>query len=93
MTDYISRQAAIDVLFDFAGCIVDTPNGDYQKAYRAYRNRLETLPSAQPEIVRCKDCKWVEHYGTDGNASYWCKNWDGGTDADGFCYEVERRTE
>ena len=50
---------------------------------------------SKAEIVRCKDCKWcVERYDTDGNAPYWiCKNWDGGTDADGFCYEAERRTD
>ena len=53
MDDLISRQKAIDILYDFAGCIVDTPNGDYQKAYQAYRHRLETLPSAQPERKGC----------------------------------------
>ena len=47
------------------------------------------------EVIRCKDCKWsVEHYDTDGNVPYWvCKNWDGGTDADGYCHEVEREGE
>lgn len=47
------------------------------------------------EVVRCKDCKWsVEHYDTDGNVPYWaCKNWDGGTDADGYCHEAERKEE
>ncbi len=47
----------------------------------------------QPEIIRCKDCKWsVEHYDMDGNVPYWiCKNWDGSTDADGFCHEAERK--
>ena len=56
---------------------------------------IPALPSAEPEIIRCKDCKWcVEDYYTDGNIPYWiCKNWDGGTDADGFCYEAERRTD
>ena len=48
-------------------------------------------------VVRCKDCKWsVKHYDTDRSAPYWsCKNWDGGLwiDADGFCYEAERRTD
>ena len=56
---------------------------------------LKRLRELQPsvEIVRCKDCKWCsEHYDTDGNAPYWiCRNWDGGTDADGFCYEAERK--
>ena len=56
-SDCISRQAAIGILYNFAGCIVDTPNGDYHRAYKASRYELESLPSAQPEIVRCKDCK------------------------------------
>ena len=49
--------------------------------------------SEMPEIIRCKDCKWCsEHYDTDGNVPYWdCINWDGGTDADGFCHEAELR--
>ena len=56
---------------------------------------LEELPSVQPEIIRCKDCKWCsEHYDTDGNVPYWvCINWDAGTDADGFCHEAELRGE
>lgn len=60
-----------------------------------YWRDIEALPSAEPEIIRCKDCKWcAEDYYTDGNAPCLiCKNWDGGTDADGFCYEAERRTE
>lgn len=48
---------------------------------------------AEPEIIRCEGCKWCEErYDTDGSAPYWiCKNWDGGTDADGFCHEAERK--
>lgn len=43
------------------------------------------------KVLRCKDCKWsVEYYDFDGNVPYWvCKNWDGDTDADGFCHEAE----
>jgi hypothetical protein len=44
MDDLISKQAAIDAL----ECI----NG--------VEEVLRSLPSAQPEIIRCKDCK---HYG------------------------------
>ena len=45
------------------------------------------------ELVRCKDCRHcVEHYDAEG--PYWmCKEWDGGTDADGFCHCGERREE
>lgn len=63
MDDLISRQAAIDILYKFAGCIVDTPNGDYCRAYEASRYKLETLPSVQPER---KSGKWIPHGDDDG---------------------------
>ena len=60
--------------------------------------RWEEAPPPRADlvaVVRCKDCKWgVEHDDTDGNVPYWvCINWDGGTDADGYCHEAERRTD
>ena len=45
-TDCISRQAAIDALYS-----VDEYNSRSVKA-------IKQLPSIQPEIVRCKDCKY-----------------------------------
>ena len=58
------------------------------------RKIIEEAPSAQPEIIRCKDCKWGHAEITpDGNEIYWiCDNWDFATDADGFCHEAKRRT-
>ena len=76
--DTISRAAALDVLYNFAGCIVDTPNGDYHKAYKAYRHRLEILPSAQPEP---KTGRWIDdncsecgQYVFHGDARNFCPN-------------------
>lgn len=48
--DPISRQAAIDTLTEYG-------NGRavYISVEEAVR-RIEQLPSAQPEIIRCKDC-------------------------------------
>ena len=89
--DSISRRKAFEyfvTLWECIGTIMD--RDEWEDVCMTTANEI---PSAQPEIIRCKDCKWVEHYGIDGNASYWCKNWDGGTDADGFCYEAERRTD
>lgn len=90
-TDAISRQAAIGILYNFAGCIVDTPSGDYHRAYKASRHELELLPSAQPEIVRCKDCKYCEHWYADkGRCFLWHE--DGiSVFEDGFCNYAERR--
>lgn len=85
MSGLIERQAAI-YLIQHAGKIGKLTCIDI----------LKDLPDADAvEVVRCKDCKWsVEHYDTDGNVPYWvCKNWDGGTDADGYCHEAERKEE
>ena len=78
--DYIRRQDAIDVVKGIDSYFV---------------KYIESLPSAQPEIIRCKDCKYMtEHYYTDGNTPYWtCSEWDSGTDYDGFCHYAERRTD
>lgn len=50
MSDLIDRQAAIDAL-------AEALNPHLVKFVRA-KNAIEQLPSAQPEIVRCKDCDW-----------------------------------
>lgn len=90
MSDLISRKMAIDAVAKWFHDVFGIKESD---GTATIFKRLRELPSAQTEIIRCKDCKWsVEHYDTDGNVPYWvCKNWDGGTDADGYCHEAERR--
>ena len=66
-------------------------NGDLEKTVTAV---YESAPAADVvEVVRCGQCKYcVEHYDTDGNAPYWtCKEWDSGTDYDGYCHYGERK--
>lgn len=46
----------------------------------------------QGELVRCKDCRYcTEYYDRDGYPYWMCDEWDGGTDADGFCHCGERK--
>lgn len=55
------------------------------------RQTILNLPPAQPEIIRCKDCKWCED--ADG---LMCKNtasWVVATDCDFGCVCAERRTD
>lgn len=52
MSDLIDRQAAIEALIKWYGC---EPSD-----IGAFENIIEKLPSAQPEIIRCKDCKWKQ---------------------------------
>ena len=81
MSDTISRQAAIDAI--------------ERNAYRhTYIDQIvdiiKGLPSAQPEIVRCKDCKY---WNPNNRECEGIGNWFGLIDAwseNGFCYKGER---
>lgn len=57
---------------------------------------LENAPTIDAvPVIRCKYCKWCdENCDTHGYWPHWfCKKWYGGTDADGYCHESERREE
>ena len=83
MDDLISRQAAIARavplnLFGREVMIVSV-------------SELENLPSAQPEIIRCKDCEWGDIYVSDGNRYCYCMMSDPRIrTADDFCSYAER---
>ena len=55
MNDLISRQAAIDALDKR----FDSIPMEQTTEILLLRKDLRNLPSAQPELIRCKDCK---HY-------------------------------
>ena len=68
MDDLISRQAAIGVVSERCGICIQ---------------RIVDLPSVQPEIIRCKDCKcW--------DTSGYCIDFMT-QDEGGFCKWAERR--
>ena len=93
--DCISREAAIDAL-DGEIEITGRTNAEAVKGYvRLVKDRLERLPSAQPEIIHCKDCKFWTHIKRTNR--YWCKTDDGLYDLNpspnDFCSRAERRTD
>ena len=80
--DLISRQEAIDDLHGKdPSQIWDTADIEVW---------VNALPPAQPEIIRCKDCKHNQLPSTSGNAN--CEIYYGMTDQNGFCHMAERRT-
>lgn len=94
MSDQIYRQAAIDTLADMY-CKSDDDGYVWIIRSDAWA-RLDALPSAQPEIIRCKDCK---HYQFADNRAFgmpvkMCE-WFGfeDVDDDDFCSRAERRTD
>ena len=100
--DTIYRQAAIDAVAELASsmsvCIsVDECHGMKRMQGMAVR-ALDDLPSAQPEIIRCKDCKHF-HYdmpyviqGVPVLGHEVCDFWGDGckTSENGFCSYAER---
>ena len=70
MDDYISRQAAINAL-DGEFNITGRENAETIRDYiNSVNKKLRELPSAQPEIVRCKECKWWDK--KDGSPVGYC---------------------
>ena len=56
--DCIERKAAIDALHGYFDGMLETDTWSPCDVY----GLIEILPPAQPEIVRCKDCKyWMPH--------------------------------
>lgn len=83
--DCISRQMAIDALKEK---VFHNLSDEYYGAMQV----LDELPSAQPDIIRCKDCKYCEHWYADkGRCFLWH---EGGIDVfeEGFCNYAKRRT-
>ncbi len=91
--DLISRQEAIDALDAIESEVADGEGFRYAK----WREYFENLPSAEPEIVRCKDCKWYElpsHKITE-NCVRWMKS-NGillPIKPNDYCSYAERRTD
>ena len=87
--DSISRQAAIDAI----NCditITGRQNAELVAAtIGAFVDRIKALPSAEPKIIRCKDCKW---FNCIGCAIEIVDDSDKPTEND-FCSFAERRTE
>ena len=86
MKDTIYRQDAIDAVAippEWDGMYIQDLNGRIREA-------IEQLPSAQPEIIRCKDCKY-----NDENwrrvSTVWLPCMDMRMGSNWFCGYAERR--
>ena len=99
-TDCISRQAAIKTVSEYGSVWMEYTLGMTKDeiAQRALNNAKATmirivkeLPSAQPDIIRCKECKYSEHWYKDKRR---CFLWhEAGIDVfeDGYCNYAERK--
>ena len=86
MKDLIERQAAIDSLNKMK---IYRPLDSDRYVISDCLNKIVDLPSAQPEIIRCRECKYNDMPPTAGNAG--CTLLYGMTNQNGFCSLAERR--
>lgn len=87
MSDLISRHAAINAVNTALFPKINTAK-DAEKA-------LKELPSEQPEIIRCKECRYYEWMSNrvPDEQTWVCHNWNAETGKDDFCSYAERRDE
>ena len=100
MSDLIDKQEAIEILasaYEFFEDDMDIDNARYA-AERVFAD----VPTAEPRIVRCEECKFFElnHFDNlDGvpiiTAHEICTKWGSGckTDRNGYCFMAERRAD
>ena len=97
MSDLIERQAAIDAIgeydFEFPEYMERfvTELRDAMKA--DLKHDIEALPSAQPEIIRCRECRYMHEDTIFGQC--WCNRTSGCSkvNKDDFCSRAERKEE
>ena len=105
-TDCISRQAVVKFFNDWISCLDENCHHQSVADMIIIKNDFKNLPSAQPQIIRCKDCKhWIpydwmfnEVWQSKNIADYpegdiGCALSDMAMKANDFCRRGERRTE
>ena len=94
-TDLISRAEAIDALRKMQTYKLFSGDDMLLIDQAGAMTELMLLPSAQPEIIRCKDCKnWDTTWTNDFSPNYhYCPMVDGVRKEDWFCADAERRTD
>ena len=94
MKDPIERADAIEVVKRQCKIAWENWHETRPSAERIIED-LKELPSAQPEIIRCKECKWSDWYtSVDGKRYCYCmETGNGGRTENDFCSYAERQEE
>ena len=83
-TDCISRQAALDALDEIEAEVAD----GYGYQYAKWREYFVEMPPAQPNIIRCRNCKFAS-----GDSRICMKFGHSPIGELDFCTWAERRTD
>lgn len=83
--DCVSREAVMDL-------IIETDPYWAEGMTRAIYNGVSKMPSAQPVLIRCKDCKHRDPEDKKCDSGHFIL-WQLPRDDDWFCADAERRTD
>ena len=90
-TDCISRQDALEAVRAMQTYKLFEDDDMILVDKAEVQTELMMMPSAQPEIIYCKDCR---NFHVEQNGEMWCGISKGhGIDKDFFCADAERREE
>ena len=72
--------------------VTDAPDSEeIERLVREIKDApVMALPSAEPEIIRCRDCKFTDEDGPIADGRYWCIIHESFMY---FCSDAERRTD
>ena len=104
--DAVSRKTILKFLDSWMSALEDNVHNQSVSDLKIIKKDFENLPSTQPEIIRCKDCKhWIpydwmfsEVWRSKNMADYpedeiGCNYCDMAMKANDFCSRGERRTD
>ena len=93
MDDLFSRRDAIHVVSEITTTMSVCANKDecygMKRMQKQAITELENMPSVQPDIIRCKDCKHSRFF----DPCFYCYEMGGEVivPENGFCFKAERR--
>ena len=95
MIDLISRHEAIDAIHEDIEWLVEQGGRDLElpECMERAKTILGDLPSAEPEIIRCEECKHSERWYRNNCRCFLWSETGIGVFEDGFCNYAERRAD
>lgn len=93
MSNLINRQDAMNAIQKRAD-EVDSVYSAFWEGLKIAQDIVEKVPSAELEIIRCKDCKWrnVYQFPPKYDEKDYCDKHEKTVSTDGFCSWAKRRT-
>ena len=95
MSDLIDRQAAIDTATEYENELREILGDENElvEVVKILKHRLIALPSVQPDIIRCKDCKFYTSMNRETKTGICGLLLHQNFGDDWYCAGAERRTD